>query len=160
MLTQITDYINKQSDNVVLRHPNSMAGTLWRRCIDEDAAPDELAYGGIGVLNEIEDEEQQFFTELCGVRVLQLSTDEEVGRIYSDGIESRNLTSAFWLVVSDNKQWEPALNDLIKIELEGLIAMVFEVIDIHSDVHLGRGTTRYEVQYRDELTWYVGADED
>ena len=78
MLTQITDYINKQSDNVVLRHPNRMAGTLWRRCIDEDAAPDELAYGGIGVLNEIEDEEQQFFTELCGVRVLQLSTDEEL----------------------------------------------------------------------------------
>lgn len=159
MLTQITDHINKQSQKVVLRHPNNQRGTLWRRCIDEDAEPEELAYGGIGIMNEIEDEEQQFFTELCGITILQLNTDDEVGRIYGQSTESKNLTSAFWLIVADDDDFTPALNDLIKVEIEGLIALAFEVVDIHSDVHLGAGTTRYEVQHRDELAWCKGMDE-
>lgn len=159
MQTQIVDFINNASKNVVLRHPNRVRGIVFCRAVADDAPSESDNYGGIGTLDPIEDTESVNFARVGGCTTLTVndgsSTDR--GRIAGEGEEAALVSQSIRLIVMDDECEcrEPSIHDIIMFGTSPA-AVGWEIVGIESDVHMGGGTKRYILEYRDELSWWKG----
>ena len=154
MLDRIATVIKDRANQVVLRHPNRMRGFLYRPAVNEDAVHGDI--GGIGTLDSIEDSETEHVAKLCEITYLQLDSQDELGFSRGLGNESPAIGEAHVLIVCDDSCVQPTSHDLIVTTVGNVAGFAFEITEVKSDVHLGSGTRRYTIQYRDELTWIAG----
>lgn len=158
MQTQIVDFIKKASRNVVLRHPNNVRGVVFRRAVAEDETLDDEDYGGIGTLDSIDDTESINFVRIgeCTTLSVNDGSSDDRGRIAGVGDEATLVSQSIRLVVMDDCEYEElSLHDIIMFG-QSPAAVGWEIVGIMSDVHMGGGTKRYILEYRDELSWWDG----
>lgn len=164
MLKNIPASVNFSTRQVVLRHPNSMECTVWRKevkRVELDPAtglPSTMGgsptLGGMGVLRS-EDEAEYTYRELGAARMLfagAFQPNDLVER--DDAMLQQNLQEAQLASVADASKpehFEADTGDLILLDMGLGVVLAYEVATITGNIAIPPYTRKLMLNPRDDL---------
>jgi hypothetical protein len=166
MLNVVVDSIRQATRTVVQNHPNRQSGVLFRPALNDGVIEDDSMasvelYGGLGVLDAVEDSEHTAFESLGDASVLIVKyAQDAAGVLMGLGMESAHVGQAMFLIEPDDDTVVLARHDVVMLlypEFDTSVA--YEIVDTESHVHIAGGTRRYVCEPRDELSYWFCLDE-
>jgi len=166
MLNQVPQAVSYSSRQVVLRHPNSMPCTVWRKEVlrtevdPGTGLPSEMGgsptLGGMGVLRS-EDETDFEYQELGAARMLFVGQFQPADMIERDnGLVPAELQEA--LVECEA---EPGVSGFFEVDSGDVVFMdvgmgnvlPYEVVTVSGNIHIPPYTRKFVLNPRDDLAF-------
>jgi len=154
MLTNVPSAINQLARNVVLNHPNSYLGELYRQVVNrisDTTAGGAPTKGGMMVLSS-DDESDLSWTLMGNIYVLELDQFEPAMMMDRQDANNGSIDEFRFLIEAETlAEFEINKRDVIYTNKNGLIKLAFQVVDIETTSNIPPYTQRYVCNRRNDL---------
>lgn len=166
MLNRVPQAVSYSSRQVVLRHPNSMPCTVWRKELNrtetdpDTGLPSEAAgmatLGGMGVMRS-EDESEFEYVELGAGRMLFVGQYQPADMVERDnGVLPADLQEALVECSADPGApgfYEVDSGDVVFMDVGMGNVMPYEVVTVTGNIHIPPYTRKFVMNPRDDLAF-------
>lgn len=166
MLNQVPRAVSHASRQVVLRHPNSMPCTVWRREVRRveidpiNGLPSEMGgsptLGGMGVMRA-EDESEFDYVELGPGRMLFVGPFQPADAVErGNALVPASVTEALVECVAEPgaaEHWVAGSGDLVFLDMGLGVLMPYEAVSVAGSINIPPYTRRLGLNPRDDLAF-------